>query len=100
MGTGPLKDRVLLEEIVRALVDAPEQVRVEEAVREQESHFTVHVCPSDRRHLIGTKGRMVMLLRSLLGAVGARQGRKNFIELDESAAEREAHLAQRHGAAR
>lgn len=84
----PLVDEDLLAEMVRALVDRPEAVRVEAVTRADAVELQVHVDPADRRHVIGRKGWMVMLLRQFFGVLAAHRNGKTTIEIIESAEER------------
>ena len=79
----PMEERDLLTELVRALVDVPHAVRVEESRREDESRMVIHVHPSDRGKVIGKRGSIVQALRVLFGRMAAVEGRKIFIAVDE-----------------
>lgn len=73
--------RELLADVIRALVDIPQAVRVEERRTDGESHMTVDVAPHDRGKIIGKKGTTVQSLRVLFGRIAAADGRKIFIQL-------------------
>lgn len=80
--TDPLESSELLTEIVRALVDAPESVAVEELGSNTGTVlFVVHTEPQDRGKVIGKNGRTVALLRSLFGRIAAIDGRRVVIEV-------------------
>lgn len=79
----PLEDRVLLMELVRALVDEPEVVRVDETRQDDQSTLTIRVAPQDRGKVIGSKGVTVSAIRVLFGRIAAVEGRKIFIHVDE-----------------
>ena len=84
----PLDADELLEEIVRALVRNPAQVRVTKADKGSHTELQVHTEPSDRRFVIGRKGATAMALRSLFQIVGGRLGCAFEIEIVEPDAER------------
>lgn len=80
--TEPLVDTELLLEIVRAFVDSPEQVRIEEKTI---SHGTrvlvIHTAPADLGKVIGKKGSTVGAIRNLFGRIGANERRRIVIEV-------------------
>lgn len=91
----PLVDEDLLAEMIRALVDHPQDVRVVPHSKNGGVELQIYVHASDRRHVIGRQGRMVMLLRQFFGVIAARQQRKTTIEVMESAEERQARRTLR-----
>ncbi len=91
----PLVDEDLLAEMIRALVDRPHEVRVEAHAKNNGVELRIYVHPSDRRHVLGRQGRMVMLLRQFFGVIAARQQRKTTIEVMESDEERQARRGVR-----
>lgn len=93
----PLVDEDLLAEMIRALVDHPHDVCVESHTNLNGVELNIYVHPSDRRHVIGRQGRMIMLVRQFFGVIAARQQRKITIEVVESAEERQAHRGARAG---
>jgi len=72
---GALVDCDLLEEIVCALVEHPEAVRVEETVEGRKSTFRIHTHPDDAKHVIGRKGATVAVLRQLFTILAGKHGR-------------------------
>ena len=81
--TDPLEERILLAEVVRALVDKPESVHVDEHRSEENSRMLVKVAPSDRGKVIGRNGTTVSARRALFGRIGAVEGRQHFIQVEE-----------------
>jgi predicted RNA-binding protein YlqC (UPF0109 family) len=77
----PLEDRDLLAEIVRALVDLPGQVRVEESRGDESTLLVVHCAENDRGKVIGREGRTMNAIRVILGRVAAVEGRKVYIQM-------------------
>lgn len=81
----PLPDIELLTEIVRALVDYPEDVKVvEQGAGTDTSIFLVHTAASDRGKIIGKGGVTISSLRSLFGRIAAVDRRRVFIEVADS----------------
>lgn len=65
----------LVETMARGLVRDPSSVRVTERIRDGVLHLELEVAPSDRGRVIGRGGRTAEALRTVLQAVGRRQGR-------------------------
>jgi uncharacterized protein len=88
--TAPLVDADLLEEMIRAIVERTEDVRIEERASGAATELWIHVHPSDRCHVIGRQGRTIQSLRHMFSVVAARQGRRITLEVIESDTERQA----------
>jgi uncharacterized protein len=71
----------LLITLVRALVEEPERVLVEERVEGGVSVLELEVAPGDRGRVIGRRGRTADALRTVLEAVGRRRGRRCELEI-------------------
>ena len=56
----------LIEFLVKQLVDAPQDVRVEQRDEGHKLIFTISVAAPDRKRVIGKDGRVVRSIRSLL----------------------------------
>ncbi len=67
--------------LVRALVEAPERVSVQEHVEGGVSVLELDVAPGDRGRVIGRRGRTAEALRTVLEAVGRRHGRRCELEI-------------------
>lgn len=80
-----LADRELLTEIVKALVEEPGSVVVQERVFPDTgtSHLLIQVSPKDRGKVIGRGGRTAEALRSIFISIAALAGRRVFIEIEE-----------------
>ena len=72
-----------LEFIARHLVDHPEQVVLEDQVRDDKIILTLHVAETDVGKVIGRKGRTAQAMRILLAAVAAREGKRVILEIAE-----------------
>lgn len=66
----------LVEEIAKALVDAPASVTVKEVQSERVTVLELRVAPEDIGKIIGKQGRTARCIRTLLGAVGMKHNRR------------------------
>ena len=73
--------RELVEYLARALVDHPEQVRVNEVAGEQTVILEVRVAPEDVGKIIGKQGRIVRAIRTVVKAAAARTGKRVEVEI-------------------
>jgi uncharacterized protein len=73
----------LLEAIVKALVDNPDQVQVRAVEAEQVTVFELRVHPSDLGRVIGREGRMVDSIRTILAAAGMKLRKRVTVEILE-----------------
>jgi uncharacterized protein len=73
----------LVEDIARALVDAPAEVVVNEVDGEQITVFELRVAQGDLGKIIGKQGRTARSIRTLLGAVGMKLNRRFSLEILE-----------------
>jgi predicted RNA-binding protein YlqC (UPF0109 family) len=73
----------LVEEIARALVDAPDTVEVRETKGQQVSVYELTVAPEDIGKVIGKQGRTARSIRTLLSAVGMKLNRRFSLEILE-----------------
>jgi len=71
----------LVELLVRALVDNPEEVEVSEVEGERSVVLEVRVAPEDVGKVIGKQGRIVQALRTVVKAAAAREGKKAVVEI-------------------
>ncbi len=75
--------KTLVEDIAKALVDAPEGVVVKEIAGEHATVFELRVAESDLGKVIGKQGRTARSIRTLLGAVGTKLDRRFSLEILE-----------------
>jgi predicted RNA-binding protein YlqC (UPF0109 family) len=66
------KDREFLEEVVKALVDHPDDVKVERKIDEMGVLLTLEVNPEDMGQIIGKGGSTIRAIRNLLRIVGLK----------------------------
>lgn len=73
----------LVEDIAKALVDSPEEVKVYEVEGEQVTVLELRVAASDIGKVIGKQGRTARSIRTLLGAAGMKLNRRFTLEILE-----------------
>ena len=73
--------RELVEFLVRALVDEPGQVRVDEVEEDGDLVFEVHVAQDDLGRVIGREGRVANAIRTITKAAAARGERRVLVEI-------------------
>ena len=69
----------LLEDIVKSIVDKPDEVRVDINESENTIVYELNVGEGDLGKVIGKKGRNVNSIRTLLSASNAKEGGKRAI---------------------
>jgi uncharacterized protein len=74
--------RLLLEQIARMLVDAPDQVSVNE-IDGETTVLELAVAPTDVGRVIGRQGRVARALRALVSAAGIRAHKRFAVEILE-----------------
>ena len=65
------KDQEFVENIVKALVNHPEDVKTERKVDERGVLITLYVNPSDMGYVIGRQGKTAEAIRRLVRTIGA-----------------------------
>jgi len=75
--------RLLIEQIAKALVDAPDQVAVNQVEEDGETVLELEVAESDLGRVIGKQGRTARALRNLLNAAGVKTHRRYALEILE-----------------
>ena len=74
--------RALIEQIAKALVDAPEEVSVDQ-IDGETTVFELTVAENDLGKVIGRQGRVARALRALVGATGIRARKRFTLEIIE-----------------
>ena len=72
-----------VEKLVKALVDNPEEVIVNEKPSDRSVMIVVQVANSDMGKLIGREGRTVKAIRSMLYAASQKHGKRFVLEIVE-----------------
>ncbi len=76
--------RELLEHLVRALVDRPDQVRIEEFAEDDGTVvFELSVAPEDYGKVIGRGGRTAQAIRAVVKAAGVRREKRVLVDIVE-----------------
>jgi predicted RNA-binding protein YlqC (UPF0109 family) len=75
--------RDLVEHLIKALVDRPQDIRLTEVDGEKTIVFELRCHPQDVGKVIGKNGKTITALRAVLSAVAARQNRRALFEVVE-----------------
>lgn len=85
------KDKEFLEYVIKAIVNHPEDVKIQRSIDERGVLLSLKVNPKDVGIVIGRKGQTVTAIRTLLKIIGTRE--KAYVnlrvELPEGRTERE-----------
>ncbi len=73
----------LIADMVKVLVDQPDQVTVTEIVGGQTVVFELSVAKSDMGKVIGKKGRNALALRTILSAAAGKVRKRYVLEIVE-----------------
>jgi len=73
----------LIEYIVKALVDVPDEVKVNAVRGEQTTVIELHVAKEDLGKVIGKQGRTAQSLRTLLNAASTKVKMRSVLEIIE-----------------
>ena len=76
-------DQEFLEFAVKALVDNPEDVKVERKIDEMGVLITLDVNPADMGMVIGREGQTAKALRTILRVIGARNNARVNLKINE-----------------
>ncbi len=74
---------LLIEQMVKALVDTPEDVVVAKVEGERTSVFELRVATSDLGKVIGKQGKTAQAMRTILSAAGTKLGKRYVLEILE-----------------
>jgi len=73
----------LIEYIVKALVDNPDKVEVQEISGEKSIIFELRVGEGDLGKVIGKEGRTAKAIRTIITAAAMKQGKRTVLEIIE-----------------
>ena len=72
----------IIQTLVKAIVDHPEQVRVEQVEGAHGVIYEVRVAPDDLGQVIGRGGRTANAMRAVARAAGAKTGQNVWIDVN------------------
>ncbi|MBA4365443.1 MAG: RNA-binding protein [Coprothermobacter sp.] len=72
----------LVETIVKALVDSPEEVVITEIAGEQTMTYEIKVGQKDTGKVIGKMGRTAQAIRTIVRAASAKSGKSATVQID------------------
>ena len=75
--------KILIEHVTKVLVDAPDQVSVNQVEEDGETVLELTVAESDVGKVIGRSGRTARALRALLSAAGSKAHKRYTLEILE-----------------
>ena len=75
--------KALVEHIAKALVAAPDQVKVDEFDEDGEMVIELEVAEDDMGRVIGKSGKIARAMRNLLHAAGEKAGKRYELEILE-----------------
>lgn len=76
-------DKVFLEYVVKALVDNPDDVKIERTVDEMGVLISLTVNPSDMGKIIGRMGNTAKAIRTLLRIIGMKNNARVNLKINE-----------------
>jgi len=76
-------DQEFLEHVVKALVDSPDDVKVDRVVDEMGVLLTLDVHPEDMGKIIGRSGNTAKAIRTLLRVVGMKNNARVNLKINE-----------------
>lgn len=71
----------VLEYVTKAIVDDPESVVVEAVETPHGTTLSVHVALDDKGKVIGKRGRVAVATRTVIRAIGARDGQNVTVDI-------------------
>ena len=88
-------DQQFLENVVKALVDNPNDVKINRTVDEMGVLLALDLNPADMGKVIGRSGNTAKAIRTLLRVVGMKNSARVNLKINEPAGGRPAHEASR-----
>lgn len=77
------KDQAFVEMVVKAVVDYPDDVKVERSLDERGVFLQLSINPEDMGKIIGKEGRTAKAIRTLLRIVGAKENERVNLKIME-----------------
>ena len=88
-------DETFLEYLIKALVDNPDDVKIERKVDEMGVLLTLRVHADDMGQVVGTAGSTAMAIRSLVRVVGLKNHARVNLKIEEPEGGRSAPRMER-----
>ncbi|MCS7299358.1 MAG: KH domain-containing protein [Spirochaetia bacterium] len=76
-----MKEKDLVEQIVKSLVDYPEDISLKVVEGEKSTILELKVRSEDIGKIIGKKGRIAKAVRTIVSAVAVKNGRRVILEI-------------------
>ena len=76
-------DKAFLEYVVKALVDNPDDVKIDRTVDEMGVLITMTVNPADMGKIIGRQGNTAKAIRTLLRVIGMKNNARVNLKINE-----------------
>ncbi len=76
-------DKIFLEYVVRALVDNPNDIKIDRTVDEMGVLITLTVNPADMGKIIGRMGNTAKAIRTLLRIIGMKNNARVNLKINE-----------------
>ncbi|MGB9620844.1 MAG: KH domain-containing protein [Brevinematia bacterium] len=76
-----MKEKELVEQIVKALVDYPEDISLKVVEGEKSTILELKVRTEDIGKIIGKKGRIAKAIRTIVSAIAVKNGRRVILEI-------------------
>ncbi|MEN2998081.1 MAG: KH domain-containing protein [Brevinematia bacterium] len=76
-----MKEKELVEQIVKALVDYPEDISIKVVEGEKSTILELKVKTEDIGKIIGKKGRIAKAIRTIVSAIAVKNGRRVILEI-------------------
>ena len=90
--TKPSSDQEFLEYLIKALVDNPEDVKIDRKVDEMGVLLSLKVNPEDMGQIIGKEGSTARSIRSLVRIVGLKNHARVNLKIEEPEGDRPARV--------
>jgi len=87
-------DQKFVEDLVKQIVNHPEDVTTERIVDERGVLITLHINPEDMGYVIGRQGQTARAIRILLKIVGAKRNARVNLKIYEPEGSRRFHSAE------
>lgn len=72
----------ILEYIVKSLVDFPEQVSINEIVKDDSTiTYEINVYEEDKGKIIGKQGRIAKAIRTVMRSIAAKEDKKIIVDI-------------------